>query len=80
MDRKFWLPVILILFLAISFGSSVISIAHNLIENKNLAAGNLQEELKGIKINYDISRGIYKDGIVDNFDNFKTAEYPLQKT
>ncbi|MGB9927821.1 MAG: hypothetical protein ACPK85_05385 [Methanosarcina sp.] len=80
MDRKFWLPFILIVFLMLSFGSSVISAAYNLIENKGLSAGNIQDDLKEIKIKINNSRGVYKDGIIDNFDNFKTTEYPSEKS
>lgn len=79
MDRKLSLPVILILFLLILFAGSAISIAYNLIENKDLPAGNFQEDLKEIKIKFNNSRGFYKDGIIDNFDNFKTGEYPSEQ-
>ncbi|RXA20461.1 hypothetical protein EQO05_04830 [Methanosarcina sp. MSH10X1] len=47
-------------------------------ENKSSVAKDPSESIKEVKIKQNDSREVYRDGIVDNFDNFTNPGFPTE--
>jgi len=48
-------------------------------ENKNFEVAIQADALRKGEVNRSDNNGIYRDGVVDNFNNFKNPGFPIEK-
>ena len=73
--RKALLPFVLVLFLMFQTLNMQWCAG---IENTSSLATDPSENVREVEIKQNNSREIYRDGIVDNFDNFTNQGFPTE--
>lgn len=79
MDRKFLLFLMFFLVLVISSVTAVYAV----MENKGALSENFKSfgaDLKKSKTLENNSKEVYRDGIIDNYNNYKVTQYISEKS
>jgi hypothetical protein len=78
MNKRLLLAIMFLLVLVISVATA----AHALIENRRAlpeSFGSVGTDLKKSKILGNNSKEVYRDGILDNYNNYKVTQYISEK-